>query len=264
MVKRRKGKPELVGWDSTQRCNLSFPHCYSSATRSPKNELATSECLRIVDSLIDLGTRIICWTGGEPLLRDDLEEIAFHAKSKGNITSGLTTNGILLNEKRAKSLKRAGIDIVQIGLDGSTPEKNRKMRRATEADFWKIIDGIRFCNELGMELDLAMLLGEENLADGPDFIKLTTDLGVKSMRFCGFVPAGRGAGERIKKRLLFSKKLPQLKRFVEQNMGRKEPLVMFDPAFGPLPRVTIFTSVFPGSAAFLCLPQEMSTPVPRS
>jgi len=176
-------KPEFVGWEITKRCNLRCPHCYSSSTASFGHQLSSSECLEVIDSLINLGTRIISWTGGEPLLREDLEALVSYAKNKGGIVSGFTTNALLLNQNRAKALKEAGIEHLQISLDGSTPERNSRMRHTTEDDFWKIIDAVRICKRLDIKMDLAMLLGEENFYDAADFLNLAQDEGVDSVRF---------------------------------------------------------------------------------
>jgi len=250
MQAKREEKPEFIGWGITERCNLSCPHCYSFSTKSAKEELSTVECLEVVDKLVDLGVKIIGWTGGEPLLRKDLEALISYAKNKGKIVSGITTNGILLDEKRAKNLKEAGTSFIQISLDGSTPEKNKRMRDATESDFWKIIEAIRICKRFDIRIDLAMLLGKENLDDAPNFIKLAEDEEVDSVRFCGFVPWGGGKNENVKTRLILSEKLEELKDFIENNLYSYSPVVMFDPAFGPLPPDYFFHPCVSGVKTF--------------
>jgi MoaA/NifB/PqqE/SkfB family radical SAM enzyme len=120
--------PRLVGWGITNRCNLSCPHCYSSASRARQDELTTEECLNLLDSLARMGTKRIGWTGGEPLLRVDLEDLIDRCARLG-IESGITTNGVPLTPRRAESLRAAGLGIVQISLDGSTSERNGKIRQ---------------------------------------------------------------------------------------------------------------------------------------
>ncbi len=234
-MKIRKHRPDLAGWGITVRCNLSCPHCYSSAKRNARDELSTLECFGIIDEMVEMGVKVIGWTGGEPLLRDDLEDLIAYARETGNIRSGITTNGILLDEKRAKSLKKAGVASIQISLDGSTPARNRKIRLAKESDFEKIIEGIKICNKLDMKVHMAMLLGEENINDAEDFIRLAGSLGVKMIRFCCFVPSGHGSKDFVQERLLFNKKLPALKALVQKYIESEDPLVLFDPGFGPTP-----------------------------
>jgi len=250
-MSKRKEKPELAAWEITRNCNLSCPHCYTASTRHLKNELTTQECLKLIDSMKALEVKVIGWTGGEPLLREDLEEITFYAKSRADITSGVTTNGILLTEKRGQSLKEAGVSFIQISFDGSTPQRNAQMRKASEEDFYKVIKAIRICKELGIKLNLAMLLGKENLDDGPDFVRLAQTEGVACVRFCGFTPWGRGKNTEIKKRLCFDEdSLPSLRSFIGDCQECKDPIVMPDPAFGPLPPDYFFHPCVSGVKTF--------------
>jgi radical SAM protein with 4Fe4S-binding SPASM domain len=231
----RSDRPEMIGWEITRQCNLSCPHCYTASSKRPVDELTTAECLSLMDDLIALGAKSIGWTGGEPLMRRDLEEIVAHGRDKGKLHQGITTNGILLDEARSVSLKEAGIAYVQISLDGSDPAHNKMMRNATEPEFFKVIEGIRACRKIGLQLDLAMLLGHENLEDALSFIQLAKREGVTHIRYCGFVPWGRGKRKDIIQRLLFREHRDRLKAFVEGASHRNAPVEMFDPAFGPLP-----------------------------
>ncbi|MFZ1684989.1 MAG: radical SAM protein [Candidatus Zixiibacteriota bacterium] len=231
----RSEQPEMVGWEITRQCNLTCPHCYTAATRRPMPDLSTPECKAIIDDLATMGTRSIGWTGGEPLLRADLEEIVAYGKAKGNFRQGVTTNGVLLDESRARSLKAAGITYIQISLDGSNPEQNMIMRRMTEDEFNKIIEAVRICKRLELTLDLAMLLGRDTIDDAWEFIKLARREGVSHIRYCGFVPWGRGKQKDVVERLLFREDRDKLRQFVLDAADIKDPIQMFDPAFGPLP-----------------------------
>jgi len=232
---RRTDRPKMAGWEITRRCNLSCPHCYTAASRGRAPELDAPECLRVVDELCALGAEMIGWTGGEPLLRDDLEEIAATARQRGEIRSSVTTNGLLLDERRARSLLDAGISSLQISLDGSTAERNRRMRGASHEEFDRILDAVRIAKRTGFRLHLAMVLGAENLDDAPAFLRLARREGVDSVRFCGFVPAGRGKRREIIRRLGFDGDLVRLREFAETALAAGSPAVLFDPAFGPLP-----------------------------
>jgi len=231
----RTDKPELVVWELTRSCNLTCPHCYTAATRRPHNEMTTADCRRVLDELIELGTTFIAWTGGEPLLRDDLEELIVYAREKGKIESGVTTNGVLLDEARAQKLKDAGISSIQISLDGSTAERNRIMRRATDEEFAKVIEAIRVCRKLELKLHMAMVIGKETLDDVPAYIDLARREGVTSIRYCGFIPWGRGKRPDVIGRLLWNDHRDKLRKFVETAVQAENPVQMFDPAFGPTP-----------------------------
>jgi len=224
----------MVGWEITRECNLACPHCFSAATRKSFPEFSINECFEIIDQLSALKLSAIGWTGGEPLLRKDLDDIITYARKK-KIKSSITTNGILLDEKRARSLKRAGVVAMQISVDGSTAERNAIMRRATPEDFRKIMEAIRICRKLDFELSMAMLIGQENLDDAPEFIKWAKREGVESVRFCGFTPWGRGKADKVKARLAFTNRLGDLHDFVASAVRKRKPMAFFDPGFGPLP-----------------------------
>lgn len=243
----RVEKPIRMGWEITRLCNLKCPHCYSAATRKAHNELDTDESLGIIDAAEDLGIRMIAWTGGEPLLRQDLEELISYAAKKG-IISAITTNGVLLDRKRAKSLKKAGVIAFQVSIDGSTPERNYKMRLATEEEFRKALKSVQICKELGLNTAMAMLIGQENLDDAPEYIRLAMAVQVDCVRFCGFVPFGRGKGQNY--RLGFSERKADLKKFVLKYCGSENPIIAFDPAFGPLPPYYYFHECEAGKTMF--------------
>jgi MoaA/NifB/PqqE/SkfB family radical SAM enzyme len=180
----KKRIPEIIGWEITNRCNLSCAHCFTAATERAHDEMDTAECRTVIDSMAKIGVGLIGWTGGEPMLRDDLEELTAYAWSKG-IKSNITTNGILFDPVRAERLIRAGIRAVQISLDGSDAERNRNIRGASKEEFDIIIEAIRTSKRLGTRVVIASLLGQENLHDAPEMIKLAKREGVDGIRFCG-------------------------------------------------------------------------------
>jgi radical SAM protein with 4Fe4S-binding SPASM domain len=175
------------------------------------------------------------WTGGEPLLRDDLEEIITYAHIQGITRTGITTNGILVTESRARSLQKAGVSIMQISIDGSTAERNREIRRATLEDFDAIMSGIRACRAIDLRVDLAMLLSRATIEDAEPFLAMADREGIKHVRYCGFVPMGRGKGSPVLDRMMFNGSLGDLRAFAERAICLEEPIAMFDPAVGPTP-----------------------------
>ncbi len=76
-------KPSLISWTLTQKCNLRCPHCYMEAGRPATRELTTEECLALIDEMQALGTEMLILTGGEPLLRKDIFDIARYASRRG-------------------------------------------------------------------------------------------------------------------------------------------------------------------------------------
>lgn len=241
----RTDKPEMVGWEITRRCNLACAHCYTAASAHARDEMTTAECVALIGDLARLGAEVIGWTGGEPLLRGDLEDLVAAARAAG-LDSGVTTNGILLDAARAASLRDAGMTFVQVSLDGSTAERNAVMRGATAEEYDRILDGIRVAREAGLRVNMAMVLGEETLDDAPRYLELARSLEVPAVRFCGFVPAGRGQGKDARRRLSFAGR-DRLRAFVEAQDGRS-PRALFDPAFGPLPPHFLFHECMAGTA----------------
>ena len=113
----------VVFWNLTDRCNLACTHCYSSSGpgRDTSKELSTAEALALIDDFSVMGVPLILFSGGEPLLRDDIWELACHARKKG-IKMALSTNGTLITEDIARKIKESGIEYAGISLDGATPE----------------------------------------------------------------------------------------------------------------------------------------------
>lgn len=240
---------DFIGWGITEACNLACPHCYSSATKSRREELPTDTCLAILDWLGEVGVSTIGWTGGEPLLRKDLEQLIKHAHTFG-IESGITTNGILLNRDRAASLKEAEVRSIQISVDGSTAEKNRNIRGARLKDFDLIMEGLQACREVDLRVTLAMVLGRETMDDVSSYIAMARDLGVESVRFCGFVPQGDGKKEEVQQRLAFTNRLGDLATLVEELVEIESPTIFLDAAFGPRPPAFTYHTCIAGVKTF--------------
>ena len=122
--------PHVVAWNLTRRCNLECAHCYISAgpQESATSELATPECLRIVDEVLALNPApMLILSGGEPLLREDLTEIAAYASGKG-ATVVVGTNGTLLSDERIAALKAAGVRGVAVSIDSLRPSYHDNFR----------------------------------------------------------------------------------------------------------------------------------------
>ena len=127
--------PHVVAWNLTRRCNLECAHCYISAGphESATSELETAECLRIVDELLAVNPApMLILSGGEPLLRQDLNQIAAYAAQRG-ATVVLGTNGTLLTEDRIAGLKAAGVRGVAVSIDSLRPSYHDNFRHGRGA-----------------------------------------------------------------------------------------------------------------------------------
>lgn len=184
----------ILSWNTTKRCNLYCKHCYRDSDENPeKNELSLEEGKQLIDEIHKTGIffRILILSGGEPLLRDDLEDLAAHAKSKGLIPV-LGTNGTLLTPERAKSLKEAGVAAVGVSLDSVYASSHDGFRQTPKA-FEEAIRGIKNAREAGMRVQINPTMTKNNVDEMEDLVKLSIELGAGAMHpFFFLVEAGRG------------------------------------------------------------------------
>lgn len=182
--------PELVSWNTTQRCNLRCRHCYLSAGRRARTELSFEEGCRLIDQLANAGTRMLILTGGEPLLRRDIAELAAHASSRGLLVV-LGTNGMLLSPSRVRQLKAAGVGGAGISLDSLQREKHDSFRGLPGA--WEgAVRGIRACVAEGLPVLLQMTALPWNYGEVEGMIDFAHDEGATAFTLYFLVCTGRG------------------------------------------------------------------------
>ncbi len=122
-----KDKKPVVVWNMTRRCNLKCVHCYAQAVDPDgQDEISTSQAKEIIDDLAAFGAPVMLFSGGEPLVRKDLVELASYATGKG-MRAVISTNGTLITKEKARELKDVGLSYVGISLDG-TEETHDKFR----------------------------------------------------------------------------------------------------------------------------------------
>src|SRR5213082_1595249 len=127
--------PHVVAWNLKRRCNLECAHCYIAAgpSESAAAELETAECLAIVDQLLAVNPApLLILSGGEPLLRQDLGEIAGYASANG-ATVVVGTNGTLLTDERIAALTDAGVRGVAVSVDSLRPSYHDNFRHGRGA-----------------------------------------------------------------------------------------------------------------------------------
>ena len=125
----------MVAWNLTRRCNLECAHCYISAgpSESADGELSTPECLRIIDEILAVNPApLFILSGGEPLLRPDLETIAWYA-ARGGATVVVGTNGTLLTDERIAKLKEAGVSGAAVSIDSLESRRHDNFRHGRGA-----------------------------------------------------------------------------------------------------------------------------------
>src|SRR5208283_1379386 len=183
----------VVFWNLTEKCNLSCTHCYSRSgpDRQMEGELTTPEALALIDDLAGMGVPLILFSGGEPLLRHDIWELAGHAAARG-IKTALSTNGTLITAKVAEKIKKCGIEYAGISLDGSTAETHDRFRQ-TPVAFDRSVAAFARCHEAGVRCGVRVTLTKENAGELGAIVDLALSLGAS--RFCLYwlVPSGRGS-----------------------------------------------------------------------
>jgi Fe-coproporphyrin III synthase len=186
-----KDKKPVVVWNITRRCNLKCVHCYAHAQETPSaEELSTQEGKALIDDLADFGVPVILFSGGEPLVRQDLPELADYAVKKG-MRAVISTNGTLITPEMARTLKKIGLSYVGISLDGLESINDRF--RGVKGSFSKAMAGIKNCQEAGIKVGLRFTINKFNVDEIPRVFDLLETMGLPRVCFYHLVYAGRGS-----------------------------------------------------------------------
>ncbi len=190
-LRREKVKPldgVILIWNLTNRCNLYCKHCYSSANQDRSEELSLEEIESVAQDLIREKVRFAILSGGEPLLREDIYDIAFLLREKG-IRTYLSTNGLLINRENVKRIKEH-FDYVGISIDG-TPEVHDSFRGKRHA-FEESLNALRLCLKEGIKVGLRFTLTSRTAGSLPFILDLVQEVGVPKVYISHLVYAGRG------------------------------------------------------------------------
>jgi heme b synthase len=186
------GDPQLrlLAWEVTRTCNLSCVHCRAAAIDKPyPNEFTTQECRSLLDEVASFASPIIILTGGEPLLRRDIFEIASYGTAKG-LRVVLATNGTLLDGEGSRRLRDSGIQRVSISIDGAIAESHDRFRQV-EGSFAGALRGMAFLKEAGLEFQINTTVSRVNLEELPAIQNLAVELGAVAHHIFLLVPTGR-------------------------------------------------------------------------
>jgi 12,18-didecarboxysiroheme deacetylase len=184
-------KKPVVVWNVTRSCNLNCLHCYARAVeRSREKELKKEQALNLIDDLTEFGVPVILFSGGEPLMRDDLLELAGYATGKG-MRAVISTNGTLITKEKAKALKEIGLSYVGVSLDGMEDVHDRF--RGRRGAFKEALAGIRNCQDVGLKVGLRFTVNRINMNEVPRIFDLLEDLKIPRVCFYHLVYAGRGS-----------------------------------------------------------------------
>lgn len=181
----------LVAWEITRNCNLSCVHCRAAATNGPyEGELDTQACFGLLDGIADTGSPIVILTGGEPLMRPDIFEIARYGTDKG-LRMVMAPNGTLITEKVAQNMADSGIQRISISLDGASRESHDAFR-GVEGAFDGALRGIQHAKAAGIDFQINTTITKVNLEQIPEIQALAAELGAVAHHIFLLVPTGRG------------------------------------------------------------------------
>lgn len=184
--------PKWIAWEITRRCNLTCIHCRSSSEMETKShpDFSTEEAFRIIDDISSYAKPVIVLSGGEPLMRKDVFDIAKHGTEKG-IRMCLATNGTLVTDDICKRIKESGIRIVSLSLDGSVEDVHDNFRNEKGA-FKGAIRAAEFFRRHGIEFIINSSFTKRNQEEIPKVYKLAKELGATAWYMFMIVPTGRG------------------------------------------------------------------------
>jgi len=181
-------KKPVVVWNVTRRCNLKCNHCYAQADdHAVDYELTTKEGRDLINDLAEYGVPVLLFSGGEPLVRPDLPELAAYAVEKG-MRAVLSTNGTLITSEKARILKDIGLSYMGISLDGME-EVNDRLRGVRGA-FAAALDGIRKSQAAGIKVGLRFTINKYNVDEIPGIFNLLEEMDIP--RVCFYHPGYAG------------------------------------------------------------------------
>lgn len=183
--------PRLISWNLTFKCNLRCAHCYVDADKSEgKGELNTDEGRMLIDQIVEVGKPILIMSGGEPLLRDDVFELARYGTDKG-LRVAMGTNGTLITDQVANQLKSSGVRRIAISLDSAVPQRHDEFRGVKGS--WRLaVEGVKACRRNDLDVQINTTLTKQNYHEIDHIVDLAEKVGASDLHIFFLVPTGRG------------------------------------------------------------------------
>jgi len=183
--------PKWIAWESTRRCNLSCVHCRcSSDLDADKGDFSTEEAYKMIDDICEVSKPVMVLSGGEPLMRPDLFDIARYGTSKG-LRMCIATNGTLVTDAVCAEMISADIKMVSLSLDGSTAEIHDDFRQCPGA-----FEGVKRAAETltrnGIKFLINSSFTKRNQHDIANTFRVAKELGATAWYMFMIVPTGRG------------------------------------------------------------------------
>ncbi len=183
--------PRLIFWETTAGCNLACIHCrrITVADQLLPQDLTTAEAFSLIDQIAAFARPIFVLSGGEPLFRPDIFEIARHASDAGLIVA-LATNGTLIDADVAHKIKASGIHRVSISFDGADAATHDIFRG--KGAFNRSLAGMRCLHEVGVPYQINTTVARHNLHQMDQTLALAKQLEAHALHLFLLVPVGCG------------------------------------------------------------------------
>jgi radical SAM protein len=183
--------PNIVAWESTVACNLACVHCRASAQTTPEpDELTTQEVFGLIDQLAEFSRPIFVISGGEPLMRPDIYDIAAYGTRQG-LRVAVSPNGTLLSAEAVGNLIKAGVKRISVSIDGSTAARHDAIRGVPGA-FDGAMEGLNRCRVAGLGFQLNTTVMRQTREDLAAVRDLAVRIGAEAWHVFMLVPTGRG------------------------------------------------------------------------
>jgi heme b synthase len=185
-------EPKWIAWEITRRCNLNCVHCRSSSEMDAKGhpDFLTEEGYRIIDDIASFAKPVIVLSGGEPLLRNDVFDLAEYGTEKG-LRMCIATNGMLVTDEICKKMKEAHVRMVSLSLDGAS-EATHDNFRSQKGAYKGVIQAAELFKKHGIEFLINSSFTKRNQEEIPRVYKLAKQLGATAWYMFMIVPTGRG------------------------------------------------------------------------
>ena len=196
-IRIEKHELRQLFWECTLRCNLSCRHCGSDCKSvAAQPDMPKEDFLRVLDGIAaktNPNNIFVIITGGEPLMRKDLEECGRAIYKKG-FPWGMVTNGLAMTPSRLQSLIKSGMHTITVSLDGL--EEDHNFMRGNAQSFKRAVDAIKMiAAEKSIKSDVVTCVNRRSIKNLDDIKELLISLGVTGWRLFTIFPAGRATGD---------------------------------------------------------------------
>ncbi len=222
--------PKWIAWEITRRCNLRCVHCRSASEMEIKGhpDFSLEEAYRVIDDIVSYAQPVVVLSGGEPLTRKDVFEIAQYGSNKG-LRMCLATNGTLVTDEICEKIKQSGIRIVSLSLDGADETVHDNFRNEKGA-FAGTINAAKLFKKHGIEFIINSSFTKRNQEQIPLVYKLAKELGATAWYMFMIVPTGRG--EEIMNELISKEDYDKILDW-HYDMEKEEDLLLVRPTCAP-------------------------------